>query len=128
MQPDPSAFGNLTLFALAGAFSNPEKVLAAYFGSPTIGLSILNSELRNLDTDDICFLLIAASIMASRKLTLYDGGELCLHRNANSGGGSKAEKRGASAGLAISTKDGNSNARLYSGTTRRALDAGGLKI
>jgi hypothetical protein len=52
MQPDPSAFGNLNPFALAEAFSNPERVLAAYFGSPTIGLSILNSERRYLAIND----------------------------------------------------------------------------
>jgi formate hydrogenlyase transcriptional activator len=50
MQTDPSApdSGDEIPFAHSEAFSEPEKLLAAYFRSSTVGLCILDSQLRYL--------------------------------------------------------------------------------
>ena len=75
----------------------------------------------------LCFLLIAASIMAARKPALSDGRKLCLHRNANSGAGSSAEKRGASAGPAISPKMATQTPAFVRGLRDVRLTLGDLK-
>jgi formate hydrogenlyase transcriptional activator len=50
MMSEPSAFGVGDLYALASpeALSEPEKIIAAYFSSSTVGLCILDPELRYL--------------------------------------------------------------------------------
>jgi formate hydrogenlyase transcriptional activator len=54
MSSDPCALGagGLNVIADPQALAEPEKLLAAYFSSSTIGLSILNSELRYLAIND----------------------------------------------------------------------------
>src|SRR5579864_3188023 len=50
MRPDPVEFGarDEIPFAHPEAFTDPKQLLAAYFRSSTVGLSILDSELRYL--------------------------------------------------------------------------------
>jgi len=48
MPTDSSSAGNLVPFARSEALADPEKLLAAYFSSSSVGLCVLDSEMRYL--------------------------------------------------------------------------------